>query len=62
MTAHFLACDKDSSDSFQRTVHVKDEAELREEWKKFEKGVPFARWYHDNTADDEATEELVRDL
>ena len=61
MTAYITAVDKDSSDGFTRTFHFETKEEFQEQWKQFEKDVPFSRWYPDFDAEDEETAEKIEE-
>lgn len=57
MVANFIACDKDSSDCFTRTIRTDSLETLQECWTEFKNDVPFGRWYSDNTMDEGTPEE-----
>ena len=64
MVANFIACDKDSSDCFTRTINTDSIEILRKSWDEFKNDVPFGRWYSDNTMDEGTLEEeeALKDL
>lgn len=57
MVANFIACDKDSSDCFTRTVRCESAETLQSAWDEFKNDVPFSRWYSDNTMDEGTPED-----
>lgn len=52
MTIDLIACSKDSSDGFVRTVEFENKEQFLEQYKEFENDVPFSRWYLDLDGED----------
>lgn len=47
MIIEIIACDKDGSDGFTRKFVFENKEQFLEQWREFEKDVPFSRWYPD---------------
>jgi hypothetical protein len=59
---HFVAIDKQSSQTHTATYDANNLAELQEAWNEFQTEVPFDYWSSENSADDPSDEELLAEL